>query len=327
MESIGEEIASHLKEWLGVSITGMSPIDKGWLNVKWRMDTEQGPLFVKYYHPERYKIHIRPDRKAEIERTLRFQDGLNEDGIPCPRVYRFDGSYIKETHSGLHYTVMEWLDGYTVPAGSMNKAQMHELGIATGRMHCWLGRIPQLEQPAWKPDKEAYLRQWKLNWDEAERADDSVVKEWLRRSCSIVDSTDFHIFDPSPIGWLHWDLWVDNILLREHGVAGIVDFDRMTMAYPEIDVARAVLSGALLDGQLDAGKVQAFMEGYRQNGAAPQGMLTRAFRMLYFIESIWWLRTEIRRESELSGLLARFVEEMHWIENNWDALPDRLDFA
>jgi len=47
--------------------------------------------------------------------------------------------------------------------------------------------------------------------------------------------------------------------------------------------------------------------------------------MLYLIESIWWLRTEVRTESELRGLLNRFVEEMHWIEDNWATLPDQMD--
>lgn len=112
---------------------------------------------------------------------------------------------------------------------------------------------------------------------------------------------------------------------RSAGVAGIVDFDRMTMAYPEIDVARAVLSGALRDGQIRMETARAFMDGYREHSEPPRGMLTRAIRMLYLIESIWWLRTEVRAESGLRGLLTRFVEEMHWIEDHWTMLPDLLD--
>jgi homoserine kinase type II len=114
-------------------------------------------------------------------------------------------------------------------------------------------------------------------------------------------------------------------MLCDRGLVGIVDFDRMTMAYQEIDVARAVLSGSLRDGRLRMGTARAFMEGYREHSEAPQGMLTRAISMLYLIESIWWFRTEVRAESELCGLLGRFVEEMHWIEDHWASLPDLLD--
>jgi len=100
--------------------------------------------------------------------------------------------------------------------------------------------------------------------------------EWLRRSQAIVKSMDFRMFEPCPTVWLHWDLWVDNILLHEQGLASIVDFDRMTMAYQEIDVARAVLSGSLQDGQMRIETARAFMDGYREHTEIPQGMLTRA---------------------------------------------------
>lgn len=42
------------------------------------------------------------------------------------------------------------------------------------------------------------------------------------------------------------------------------------------------------------------------------------------MESTWWLRTEVRKESELRSLLQRFIEEMHWIEDHWEELPELL---
>lgn len=319
------EIAAQLKDRFGLSMREMTPIDKGWLNVKWKMETGDQPIFVKYYHPDRYKLHSRPERRSAIEKTLQLQQGMSLAGIPCPGVYSYNERFIQETPSGLHYTVLDWVDGYTAQAGCLNSSQMYELGIATGRMHKWLRFIPPLDKPAWSPDREAYLRVWQANWDKAQEAGDQVVMEWLRRSSAIVASMDFQQFDASPSGWLHWDLWVDNLLLHEQGLAGIVDFDRMTMAYPEIDVARAILSGSLRDGQIRMESARAFMDGYRSHSEMPQGTLTRAMRMLYLIESIWWLRTEVRAESELQGLLGRFVNEMHWIEDHWTTLPEQLD--
>jgi homoserine kinase type II len=319
------EIAVHLKDRLGLSVSEVVPIDKGWLNVKWKMVTDNGPLFVKYYHPKRYKLHTRLERRSAIEKTLQLQHGLSVAGIPCPRVYLYNEQHIQQTSSGLFYTVLDWVDGHTAQAGCLNGAQMFELGVATGRMHMWLRSVPPLVKPTWKPDMDAYMREWQGNWEKAQEAGDITVMEWLRRSKVIVKSMDFRIFEPCPTGWLHWDLWVDNILLHEQGLAAIVDFDRMTMAYQEIDVARAVLSGSLQDGQMRMETARAFMDGYREHSEVPQGMLTRAMSMLYLIESIWWLRTEVRIESELRGLLGRFVEEMHWIEDNWVTMSDQLD--
>lgn len=320
-----EEIAAQLGRRFGQNVKDVQRLDKGWLNVKWKMATDQGPLFVKYYHPERYKLHTRPERRSAIETSLRLQHGLSAAGIPCPTVYSDNGQFIQETSSGLLYAALGWVEGYTAEAGCLSGAQMFELGAATGRMHHWLRSVPTLAQPAWKPDREAYMREWQGNWEKAQEAGDTIAMEWLGRSRDIVKSVDFQSFESCPTGWLHWDLWVDNIMLQENGLAGIVDFDRMTMAYPEIDVARAILSGALREGKLRAETVRAFLDGYREYVEVPPGALARAMRLLYLIESLWWLRTEVRMKSELTSLLGRFVEEMHWIEDHWSALPDQLD--
>lgn len=324
-EAWATEIADHIKKKFGHSVNEAITIDKGWLNVKWKMETDQGPIFVKFYHPERYKLHLHPERKIAIQRTLELQRGLNLSGVRCPSVHQHKKHLLQETSTGLHYTVLDWVEGYTMPAGCLNELQMFELGQDTGKMHKWLRSVQQLDKPVWQPDKDDYLREWQKNWSKAKEAGDEIVLEWQRRSRQLVESLDFQIFDACPVGWLHWDLWVDNILVSEQGLDGIVDFDRMTMAYPEIDVARAILSGALRDGKLQMDTVKPFVEGYREHIELPQGILVRSISMLYLIESIWWLRTEVRSESNLRGLLGRFIEEMHWIEDHWETLHEQLD--
>lgn len=319
-----EEIAEHLKQQFNISVYDAVPIDKGWLNVKWRMETERGPIFVKFYHPSRYKLHLRPERKAAIHRTLKLQHRLSLSGVKCPRVYHRHEQYLHETPDGLHYAVLDWVDGNPLAAGEANEEQMFDLGRQTGKMHRWLQSVKLLDEPDWKPDPAAYAKQWQVNWDKAKDEQDEIVMEWLLRSRQLVDGLDFRMFDSCDAGWLHWDLWVDNILVEERGVAGIVDFDRMSMAYPELDLARAALSGTLRDGQLNIDAIEAFMEGYREHVQMPKGCLPRALCMLYLMESTWWLRTEVRKESELRSLLQRFIEEMHWNEDHWEELPELL---
>lgn len=323
-ETWATEIADHIKKQFDLSVNNAILIDKGWLNVKWKMETDQGPIFVKFYHPKRYKLYVHPEKKRAIQKTLELQNGLNLAGVRCPGVHQHKKHFIQETSTGLHYAVLDWVEGRTMPAGCLNEDQMFELGRNTGKMHNWLRDVKPLNKPAWQPDKKDYLKEWQNNWEQAKVVGDEIVLEWQRRSRQHVESLDFQIFDACPVGWLHWDLWVDNILVNKQGLAGIVDFDRMTMAYQEIDVARAILSGSLRDGKLQMDTVRSFMAGYREHLKLPQGILVRALSMLYLIESIWWLRTEVRAESKLRGLLARFIEEMHWIEDNWGTLHDQL---
>ncbi|MCI3927668.1 phosphotransferase [Paenibacillus sp. TRM 82003] len=322
------EVGEQLGQRFGAKVAAMAPIEQGWLNAKWRADTEEGALFVKAYHPDRYKLHLRPERRAAIERTLRLQHGLREAGVPCPGVRASGGAFLQETASGIIYTVQDWTEGTNVRAGEMSVAHMYELGLATGRMHRWLRSVSMLDKPGWEPDRGAYLREWEANRAKAAAAGDETTLEWLRRSQRIAEAANFSEFEAMRPGWLHWDLWADNLIFDGSRLAGIVDFDRMTTAYPDIDVGRAILSGALTDdGELRGDAVGAFMSGYRECVEAPEGMLARALRMIYLIESIWWLRTEVRAESELRALLARFVREMHWLEDHWGELEEAADGA
>ncbi len=326
-ERWAEEIAAALRQRYGRSTSALEPIDLGWLNVKWKAVTDDGPLFVKAYHPDRYKLHERPDRRSELANTLRLQRELREAGVACPAVHPYEGQWLQETSSGLLFAVHDWTDGAPVRAGDMSETQLFELGVATGRMHARLRAEPPSSRQAWTPNREAYLTAWESHRENAATAGDDTVLDWLERSGAVVRALDFRTFDDAPTGWLHWDLWVDNLLFRGERLAGVVDFDRMAYAYPEIDVARAVLSGALSDGELRTEAVKAFMEGYRERSETPRGMLARAMRMIYLIESVWWYRTEIRVQSQLRTLLGRFIEEMQWIERHWDALTDMLDEA
>lgn len=326
-EAWAAQVAEQLQVRFKLKVRAITPIDRGWLNGKWKAVTDEGPLFVKAYHPNRYKLQERPERRRGIERTLRLQQGLHEAGVPCPAVRRVGEAYLQEAADGLSYTVQSWTDGAPAEAGEMSAEQMYELGRATGRMHQWLRGVPTLDPPAWRPDKAAYMREWEANREAAARAGDGTTLEWLDRSRSIAEATDFGIFEALRPGWLHWDLWADNLIVDGERLAGIVDFDRMATAYPAIDVARAVLSGALTDGGLRTDAVGAFLTGYREFEEAPEGMLSRALRMVYLIESFWWLRTEVRAESELRALLGRFVREMHWLEAHWAALEEQVDGA
>jgi homoserine kinase type II len=318
-EQVLEEIEADIKADFGMRVIDSQLLDKGWLNVKWHITTDHGPIFVKFYHPNRYKLDL-PEKRKKIERTLHLQQWLHKSGLSCPAVYSFEGQFIQETATGNRYAVMDWVEGNVHMPGCISTSHMFDLGRTTGRMHRLLREI-QLDIPAWRPDQAACLIELENNLAQAKKEDNRIIMELLVQAIVHVQSIDFELLSDSPVGWLHWDLWVDNLLFNDRGVAGIVDFDRMAVAYPEIDVARAVLSGAWSDGRFRMEAIQAFMDGYREYVDAPKGMLLRAIKMLYLIESIWWLRTEVHNES---GMPVRFLQEIEWLTNHWVTLSDML---
>jgi homoserine kinase type II len=314
-----EEILANIKATFGIRVIDAHLLDKGWLNVKWRLTTDRGPLFVKFYHPNRYKLDV-PEKRKKIEQTLVLQQWLHNSDVPCPEVYSFEGQFIQETATGNRYAMMDWVRGDVPKPGCISDSHMYQLGQTTGRMHQLLRGV-QLDITAWRPDQSACLLDLQNNMEQAKKEENRPVMEILERAIVNVQSLDFEMFSDSPVGWLHWDLWVDNLLMSEQRVAGIVDFDRMAVAYPELDIARAILSGAWGDERIRIDAVQAFMDGYREHSTAPKGILLRAIKMLYLIESVWWFRTEIYNDT---GVPTRFLQEMEWLTKQWDNLSDML---
>ncbi len=315
-----EEIVSDMHERFGRSVTDTYRLNRGWLNVKWRMVTDQGPVFVKFYHPDRYKLHV-PEKRKKIELTLSLQQRLHESGLSCPEVYASaERVFMQETPAGHHYAVLSWVEGNVPVPGRMSDSHMVDLGKTTGHMHQLLQQVPLAKQ-AWKPDQAACLKELQANLEQAIQSNNLRLTALLEKAIRNIQTLDFERFSECRVGWLHWDLWADNLLLDAERIAAIVDFDRMDVAYPEIDIARAVLSGAWELGGIRLDTVHAFLHGYREHAEAPKGLLLRAIHMLYLIESVWWLRTEIYEET---GVPARFLQEMEWLTEQWDRLPDLI---
>nr|WP_237171634.1 phosphotransferase [Paenibacillus sp. IHB B 3084] len=43
--------------------------------------------------------------------------------------------------------------------------------------------------------------------------------------------------DALPPGWVHRDLWTDNVLFNDDKLSAILDFDRLDYDYTQLDIA------------------------------------------------------------------------------------------
>ncbi|MCL2641183.1 MAG: phosphotransferase [Phycisphaerales bacterium] len=127
----------------GLKITAISRVRKGTQTRNWRLDTDQGEIFLKEY--------IRGESADEIQSTLTIGERSRIGGIPVPRVIpTVDGKlFFKSDQHTL--AAFEFVHG-TSPVGSLNKKQMARAGEILGRMHGILARcVPDFpdEAPAW----------------------------------------------------------------------------------------------------------------------------------------------------------------------------------
>ncbi|MXQ54965.1 phosphotransferase [Shimazuella alba] len=126
---------------------------------------------------------------------------------------------------------------------------------------------------------------------------------------------DFTLFQLCTHGWTHWDLHLDNVLFQDDHVSAILDFDRERYVYPELDVARVVLSGCIDENGLNKAKLDSFFKGYQEWFPSFELKdLGRALQLLWIVEAPWWIKTDIEK---CSVVPQRFFLEIEWLQKNW----------
>lgn len=309
------EIEETIERVFSIKVTEYAEIKKGLLNLKWKVTTNSGPLFIKQYSAERYPISDKK-RLNRLNTALSIQNKLSEEGIRCPHILAFNRNLMLKTKENIRFIITEYSDGNLVPAGEINCNQFYDLGIELGKIHSLVNnQIDEKAIPRWVvPSKEQLMAEWNENWRLTHSRNTSYINALLKIQKEIFESIDMSIFENSKPGWAHSDLWCDNVLFYPNSLAAIIDFDRFQYIYPELDLCRAILSFALDNNCLRLDVVKAFMDGYNQFGNINADDILRSLKLLYCLESFWWLNED---SFNSEGPPKRFAEEMIWVSTNW----------
>ncbi len=329
-EQLIGEIGAWLKKHLSVTVRSGKRIRRGLMNEKWILETDKGRLFVKCYHPERYKERWQnAEFRAGFEDALQLQLLFYQSGGRCPEPLALEGRCMHLLPCGRYMAVMTCCPGTMVPAGQMGERRMYALGRAAADMHTvWdsaaasgVGVAVPKGEPAYRLAKEKLERTWEDNW-EAVRGAAAHVRNALQLQKAIIDSLrEDDLTSPAP-GWAHLDLWADNLLFEGDALTAIVDFDRARYSFPALDLGRAVLSGTLSGSGFRKDAVAAFAEGYRSGRPLPQGSLVRAVKYVWCVETFWWIQPSMETSSVVP---ARFAMEMMVAAEHWERLDLLLE--
>ena len=313
---IREDIFETMTTIFGINIKSFSEIKLGYMNLKWKIKTNIGDLFVKQYNKTRY-----PDSMVKcLETSLNFQTFLNEKGIPCPHLLSHEGKYVLLTPKGECFVIMRMCDGQVIKPGTANVKQLFHLGKVVGRMHKIMNEHQHSKLPLhWDIlSKESMLKSWQKRWKEANSIGCENTVLALEKQLKLVEEIDLSIFSSCETGWAHWDLFVDNILFKKDAVSAILDFDRMNYVYQEFDISRPILSCCLYEGEMDLDRVSAFVRGFRETQLLSVDKIVRSIKLT------WWKEaTMLKVEKENDSIpLRRFQVENKWVTDNWNRLSE-----
>ena len=314
--AIRTDIFKTITNIFGFNIIDFSQIELGYMNLKWKVNTDIGDLFVKQYNKTRYPEELIPG----LENSLTHQSHLFNKGIPCPKLYTHKGNYVMKTPKGERFVLMSLCEGSNIKPGTANENQMYSLGRIVGQLHKTLNtNNANLFPLHWDiRSKESMIENWQDRKREAIRLKCNNTLSKLETQRKIIENCDIDTFAQCEKGWAHWDLFVDNILFKSNRVSAILDFDRMHYVYPEFDISRPLLSGCLENGKMHIDSVSAFVKGYREYQILTKEKLVRSIRLTWWKEAEW---IQVRK-TQTSFPLERFNEENNWVGENWDELDN-----
>lgn len=319
-----ESLWTHLKEEaetrFGFKVDKCTPINRGWLNQKWKIETNQGVFLIKQYNKERMKRY----ELQTIQSALHTQNRLFSQGIACPEIMSYKGDILQKSTEGERFTVMRFMEGSLVSPGNLSSTQMQSLGEEVGKLHTLLndGTLSCKSETIFKiPSIEERVEYWQNEIHKCDEQGLDRIRSLMELQKTATLALDLNHFNHLTPGWCHRDLWVDNLLFSEDHLSAILDFDRMNYDYIELDIGRLIISTCLQNNILNRKAVQAFLKGYNNTNELSVERLVVSLRLVWYMESTWWIDIN-PHEGEPPK---RFQQEMVWLARHQQSLEKELE--
>lgn len=312
------KIRDDIKASLGIECREVTPVEGGWLNKKWKVETDGGTMLVKQYSNKRFSL----SGMDAIDRAMDWQMALYGRGVKCVRIHPIDGHAIRTLNDGTKYMVMDFCAGEPGNPDTITLPRLRSLGEACGKMKREFAALPVQGARDYPIDSGAVIAVLQAYHDkrtaELTPAEPEEYRRMLAAQEEILASLTADWLDGLAKSLTHEDFSPDNMLFDEDGVTAILDFDRARYGFVLHDVGRILLSLALVNGRLDGERIRAFAEGYRRHLPFGAKELADALKITWCVEVSWWIHPALWREPKEK--IRRFRDELCWLTENFARL-------
>ncbi|MFE2109197.1 phosphotransferase [Kitasatospora sp. NPDC059463] len=268
-------------------------LSDGLMNGNWRLDTAEGSFALK---------RIMDVPLSLARRNLAVLSAVADDGLPVGRArVSSTGDAVVEV-AGRGYCLIPWMEGSHLPGTALSIEQTGDLGVLLGRIHQSLNdeRMAGLLPPGPKQVTVSVTTPAEARQEadrflalvaglESRTAFDAEAASALAERKVLLEKYGHERpageVAVGPVGWTHGDVQHRNVLWRDGGIAGVIDWDRIRVRPFGEEVARtATVQFGGEDGFLDLERTSAFVAGYRSVISLPVPALADA------VERLWWKR-------------------------------------
>jgi homoserine kinase type II len=223
------------------------PIAAGTINTNARVETAAGPLFLRINEGKQ------PD---DVQREADIVAHAAARGVPTPAPLRTPAGEPFARWSGELASLFPWVPGRTLGRAELAPRQAADVGRALGTLHLASAGFADHRPGRYEPD-------------EIRRRFDAVAALARPELAEAVDTLGpelgalEHERAPSlPLGIIHGDLFMDNVLFADAGLAALLDFEQASWGRFAYDVAVTALAFGFGRDGFRADVVRALLEAY-----------------------------------------------------------------
>ena len=237
----------------GFGVSGLrafTPIAAGTINTNVAVELGDGRRFLR----------INEGKSGEdVAREAAIVDFLSERGLATPRPHRAVSGEPWLLWRDVYVSMFPWVEGRTVPRAEMTAELARQGGVALARLH--LTGAPYPDQRPGRYEPEDIARRFaaveaRSGEDPALAAAAAELRPELGRLQR--DRTTRSL----PMGLIHGDLFLDNVLYRGGTLVALLDFEQASWGRPVYDLAVSVLAFGFGMEDFRPDVTRAFIDGY-----------------------------------------------------------------
>jgi len=236
-----ELVARIISNYPVGDVRAFHPLDGGLANSSMRVLTDTGTYVLSVCDEKNFD---------DIGMLCSILSYLEEKQFPTTRVIAAKSGAPCLEHDGKPVYLKRYIEGEVV--NPLNPEQAGEVGTALARLHAIVPHASLPNRFSYGVETFAELE---------EQAADHDFFSWLfQQRPQILDACP----DTLPRGFLHGDLFYDNMLFADGSLKAVLDFEEACAYYFVFDIGMTAIGCCVVDGRLSLELTAAMVAGYQQ---------------------------------------------------------------
>ncbi len=234
-----------------------SPIAAGTINTNLAVDTDVARYFLRVNEGK---------ARADVEREAAIVAHIAARGVPTPVPVRASTGDSFLAWQDSFISLFPWVEGRVLTRRQMEPPQARSAGVALAQLHLASAGFADHRPGRYEPDE---IRR---RFQHIAAAADPALQEAVATLGPELDAADRERRPGLPLGLIHGDLFIDNVLYRADGsLAALLDFEQASWGRLAYDVAVTLLAFGFGGDDFDEANTRAFLDGYVSQRSLTQG--------------------------------------------------------